>query len=174
LGTSQPLYRIHRGELGAWWFSHDASGRFDLRPPRGTCYVAEDPLGSFVEAFRDTRIVAESDVDKRVLSTLHVSEDIGLADCTQSRGLAFGVTAAIHSSENYERTQQWAAAFANAGLAGVRYLVSHDPAQEFVGVALFGPAGAEERPVADTGPIDSGVIAAARERFGIIVLPAPA
>ena len=150
------------------------SGRFDLQPPYGTCYLAEDPLGSFVEVFRDTRIVAESDVDKRVLSTLHVSEDCGLADCTESRALAFGVTAAIHSSESYARTQKWAAAFADAGFAGIRYLVSHDPAQDLAGVALFGPAGSEDRPVADTGPIGSDVIAAGRERFGIIVLPTPA
>jgi hypothetical protein len=119
-------------------------------------------------------MVAESDLDKRVLSTLHVSEDVTLADCSESGALAFGVTAAIHSSENYERTQEWAAAFADAGLEGVRYLVSHDPAQRLVGVALFGPAGAQDRPVAEAGPIESDLIASARERFGIIVLPTPA
>lgn len=124
--------------------------------------------------FRDTRLVAERDVDKRVLSTLHVSEDVALADCTESRARAFGVTAAIHASENYERTQEWARAFAEADLGGVRYLVSHDPAQRLVGVALFGSAGAQDRPVAATGPIESDVIVAARERFGILVLPARA
>lgn len=168
------MYRIHRRGLGAWWFSHDSSGRFDLRSPRGTCYLAENPLGSFIEVFRDTRIVAESDVDQRVLSTVHVPDDVDLADCTESGALGFGVTAAIHSSESYERTQEWAAAFADAGFGGIRYLVSHDPAQRLVRVALFGSAGAQDRPVADTGPIESDVIAAARERFGIIVLPTPA
>jgi RES domain len=118
--------------------------------------------------------VAQSDVDGRVLSTLNVPEDIFLADCTVSRARAFGITAAIHSSENYERTQAWAAAFAEAGFGGVRYLVSQDPAQRLVGFALFGPAGAADRPVAETEPIRPHVIAAARERFGIIVLPAPA
>jgi RES domain len=113
-------------------------------------------------------------VEERVLSTLHVSDDVVLADCTASAALAFGVTAAIHSSESYERTQEWAAALSDAGFGGVRYLVSHDPAQRLAGVALFGPAGAQDRHVAKTGSIDPGVILAARERFGIIVLPAPA
>jgi hypothetical protein len=167
------LHRIHRRDLGAWWFSNDASGRFDLESPRGTCYLAEDPLGSFVEVFRDTRIVAETDVDKRVLSTLHVSEDTALADCTKNRARAFGVTAAIHASENYERTQEWARAFADAGFGGVRYLVSHDPAQRLVGVALFGSAGEQDHSVAATGPIESDVKLAARERFGILVVPSP-
>ena len=108
-----------------------------------------------------------------MLSTLHVSEDVTLADCSESGALVFGVTAAIHSSENYERTQEWAAAFANAGFAGIRYLVNHDPAQDLVGVALFGPAGAEDRPAAESRTIESGLIDAARERFGIIVLPTP-
>jgi RES domain len=118
--------------------------------------------------------VSERDVARRVLSTLSVPQDVGLADCTESSALAFGVTAAIHSSESYERTQEWAAAFAGAGFGGIRYLVSHDPAQRLVGVALFGPADAQDGPVADTGPIESDVITSARERFGILVLPTPA
>jgi hypothetical protein len=174
LPASQPLYRIHRRDLGAWWFSHDASGRFDLQSPRGTCYLAEDPLGSFVEVFRDTRIVAERDVDRRVLSTLHVCEDVALADCTESRARGSGVTAAIHSSEQYDRLQDWAKAFADARFGGVRYFVGHDPAQRLVGVALFGSAGAQDLPVAATGPIESAVVSAARDRFGILVVPAPA
>lgn len=32
---------MHRGEYGAWWFSSDGSGRFDLAPPDGVCYLAE-------------------------------------------------------------------------------------------------------------------------------------
>jgi hypothetical protein len=97
-----------------------------------------------------------------------------LADCTESSARSFGVTAAIHSSESYERTQEWAAAFADAGFGGVRYLVSHDPAQRLIGVALFGPSGAADQPVAATASIESELIVAARERFGIIVLPTPA
>lgn len=173
LRSSRPLYRIHRRDRGPWWFSNDASGRFDLHPPSGTCYLAEDPLGSFVEVFRDAPLVAEADVDKRAVSTLFVPQDAVLADCTASRALAFGVTAVIHSTEQYERTQKWAAAFAAWGFGGVRYLVSHDPGQRLVGVALFGSAGAQAWPVGQTDPIGSDLLAAARERFGIVVLPAP-
>lgn len=174
LRPTQPVYRIHRRDRRPWWFSYDRSGRFDLDPPGGTCYFAEQPLGSFVEVFRDVPVVAESDVASRALSTLHAPSDVALADCTQGPARAFGITATIHSSENYARTRQWAAAFANAGFGGVRYFVSHDPAQRLIGVALFGPGGERNWPVRATGPIDPKVITEARSRFGILVLPAPA
>jgi hypothetical protein len=174
LGPAQRLHRIHRPDRRPWWFSNDGSGRFDLEPPHGTCYVADDPLGSFVEVFRNVPVVAESDVAKRACSTLQVPERIALADCTQSRARSFGITAAIHSSGNYARTRRWAAAFANAGFGGVRYFVSHDPAQRLTGVALFAPGDERNWPVRATGPIDRKVVTEARSRFGILVLPAPA
>jgi hypothetical protein len=96
-----------------------------------------------------------------------------LADCMSRLARAFGITAAIHSGEDYDRTQAWAAAFAPAGFDGVRYLVSHDPAQGYVGVALFGPAGAADWPVASTAPIDHELIREARWQFGIRVLRTP-
>lgn len=174
LRAAQPLYRIHRHGRRPWWFSSDGSGRFDLAPPHGTCYLADDPLGGFVEVFRDVPVVAESDVDRRACSILRAPKGIALADCTDSRARSFRITAAIHSSEDYARTRQWAAAFANAGFGGVRYFLSHDPAQRLVGIALFGPGGEQEWPVRATGPIDPRVFTEARSRFGIIVVPAPA
>lgn len=147
-------------------------GRFDLRPPDGTCYTAEDDLGAFIEVFRDVPFVAESDVQAARASTLHVPRDVALADCTHGRARAFGVTAAIHSTEPYERTREWAGAFRSAGFGGIRYLVGHDPRQRLVGVALFGEAGLHERP-AETAPIGPELLRAAHSRFGIIVLPAP-
>ena len=173
LAPTTPLVRIHRDDRHPWWFSHDRSGRFDLPPPRGTCYLAEDPLGALVEVFRYTALVPEVEVAGRRISTLHVRDTVSLADCTSRRARAFGITAAIHSGEEYERTQAWAAAFDEAGFGGVRYLVSHDPAQRLVGVALFGAAGPADWPVASTNPIDAGVTRAAERQFGSRVLPTP-
>lgn len=172
LRTSRPLYRIHRWDLGPWWFSSDGSGRFDLRPPDGTCYTAEDDLGAFIEVFRDVPFVAESDVQATRVSTLHVPREVALADCTHGRARAFGVSAAIHSTEQYERTQEWASAFRSPGFGGIRYLVGHDPRQRLVGVALFGEAGQRDWP-AETAPIGPELPRTAHSRFGIIVLPAP-
>ena len=44
LTGGQPLHRGHRAGNGPWWFSSDGGGRFDLTPPRGTCYLAYDEL----------------------------------------------------------------------------------------------------------------------------------
>ncbi len=173
LPPTAPLYRIHRLDRAPWWFSHDGSGRFDLATPRGTCYLAEEPLGAFVEVFRAMAVVPSAEVDARRVSTLHAPRPFVLADCTSRRARAFGITAAIHSGEDYTRTQAWAAALAAAGFDGVRYLLSHDPAQRSVGVALFGPAGLAQWPVEATGPVDSTVILRARREFGIRVVPTP-
>lgn len=173
LPPAHRLVRIHRHDRGPWWFSHDKTGRFDLAPPRGTCYLAEEPIGAFVEVFRYSAIVQESDVVKRRISTLHLERTAELADCTTRRAGAFGITAAIHTSEDYARTQRWAKAFADAGFDGVRYRLSHDPAQRLIGIALFGPAGPAAWPVATTVPIDDDLMAAVQRRFGIRVLPTP-
>ena len=170
LTPATPLFRIHLHDRGPWWFSHSTSGRFDLPSPRGTCYLAEDPLGAFVEIFRTIPAIPDIEVAARRLSTLHVQHPVILADCAARRARAFGITAAIHSGQDYELTQAWAAALAAAGFGGVRYLVSHDPAQRYVGVALFGPAGAAAWPVASTAPIEADLILQARRRFGIRVV----
>ena len=98
-----------------------------------------------------------------------------LADFTSARARAYGVTAAIHSSPLYTATQSWAESAADAGFGGVRYLVSHDPSQRQVGIALFGAAGELEADAdsCSTGPIGHELIEAAYQKFGIRVLPTP-
>lgn len=168
------LFRIHRRNTHPWWFSSDGSGRFDLRddPQRGTCYLAEDPLGSFVEVFQEYQDILPGEVAARVLKRTS-PRAFRLADATDGRARRFGVTAALHASEDYERTQAWAAAFAAAGFDGIRYLVSHDPRARLVGVALFGPKGTPRWAKGRSGPIPAAVIKEAEQRFGLRVLPPP-
>lgn len=168
------LFRIHGAGRDPRWFSSDGSGRFDLPEPDGTCYLAAEPLGAFVEVFGDVALVDEADVRAKQLSVVSLSSDVVLADCASTRALAFGVDASVHSASNYARTQEWAVAFHAASFDGVRYLVRHDPSQRLVGVALFGPAG--ESP--STGPVSterigSSLVRNAERRFGIRVVPAP-
>jgi hypothetical protein len=170
---SRALFRIHRAEHAPWWFSSDGAGRFDLASPAGTCYLAEDAVGAFVEVFRFTTIVPEIEVRERRLSTLRAPDGVVLANCAARRARAFGITAEIHTGPDYALTQVWAAAFATAGFDGVRYLLSHDPAQRCVGFALFGPGGRSTLPVHATDVIGRNLIDQARRRFGIRVLPAP-
>lgn len=101
------------------------------------------------------------------------NKGLALADCTARRARAFGVTAALHSSDDYALAQAWAAAFARSGFDGVRYFVSHDPAQRLVGVALFGPEGAPDWPGGRPHAMGEDLIQRAERLFGIRVLPEP-
>ena len=179
LAPGEPLFRIYRADRGPWWFSSDGTGRFDLSPPRGTCYLAEDPLGAFVETFREAHVVPEQAVRRRVQSRLALPRALRLADCADRKARMFGVTAAVHATPDYALTGAWASGLAGAGFDGVRYLLSHDPAQELVGYALFGDAGEAGDPAAwpPTEPTEPGEIAAdvlvrARRQFGFLIVPA--
>lgn len=186
LAPGTELVRIHRRGRSPWWFSGEGSGRFDLGPPampsRGTCYLAQDPLGAFVEVFRDLRVIPESELRRRALSSIALPRPLRLADATARRARVFGVTGALHSTPDYALTRAWAAAFAGAGFDGVRYLLSHDPAQELVGYALFGarseaggpPPDEDEWPPGEAGEIGFDLVHRARQELGLLAVPAPA
>ena len=80
---------------------------------------------------------------------------------------------AIHTQPDYTVPQAWAEAFAASGFGGIRYRLSHDPAQRELGVVVFGDAGEQSLSVRRTEPVPAGVIEAARQRFGLIVAPTP-
>ena len=173
LQRRETLYRLHRADRSPWWFSSDGSGRFDLEPPSGTCYLASTPVGAFIEVFRVETVIPEPELEVRALSRLVVPRRSRLADCTASRARRFGITGAIHTQPDYALPRAWAAAFAATGFDGIRYRLSHDPAQREVGVALFDAAGEQDYPVRKTEPVPAGVVDEARRRFGLVVAPTP-
>jgi hypothetical protein len=75
-----------------------------------------------------------------------------------ARARAFGITAGMSAIEEPDRrsTRRWA-----------------DPSQRAIGVALFGPAGEAAWPASSPEPISSSLLAIARRRYGLIVLPTP-
>ena len=172
LDSRAPLFRIHRARHGPWFFSSDRTGRFDVPPPDGTCYLADSPICAFIEVFKDTKAVPRIDVEARRVASLRIPVEVRLADCTQRAARAFGITAAIHASSDYADTQPWAAAFLRAGFGGIRYFLSHDPSQQCIGIALFGANGPADYHVEAEEPIGPEVVTAAGE-FGILVLPTP-
>lgn len=173
LSETLPLVRIHLARRHPWYFSSHLTGRFDLPAPNGTCYLAESPLGAYVEVFQrwivDRIPIPRSEVDVRHASTLFVPRDITLADCTHSRALEFGVTGAIHAATNRTLTQAWAAALNAAGFEGIRYLVSTAPTMQLVGFALFHTSGEATWPVAARGPIPAGLVDEIERVFGVLV-----
>jgi RES domain-containing protein len=173
------IYRIHRSERSAWWFSSDGSGRFDpVSTGEGACYLAEQPLGAWIEVFRKRLLLAEAEVDGRSLFNVELERDLRLADLTSRRALGFGVTASLGADENYEGSQEFAVEAVQAGFDGLRYLLRHDPAQKLYGLALFATAGAPEStdvlwPSGRQGAIPDELLDAARRVFGYRVLPTP-
>lgn len=147
--TDADLFRAHGRELGPWWFGSDGSGRFDLPSPRGTCYVALDPLSALRErlgpVLGGSSAVPESLLEASVVSRLRLPQPREVADAQDRGAAAFGVTRELESTVPYAVPQAWARAFDGAGLGGVRYGPRFTPGRSSA-VALFGAEGAADWP----------------------------
>ena len=178
--AGRALYRIHRSDRGAWWFSADGKSRFDPvhAPGVGACYLAQEPLGAFIEVFR-TRLELDLDEDiaARRLARVQFDHDLRLADVCSRRALAFNVTAEVGAGGDYGLSQKLASDAAAAGFDGVRWWVRHDPAQRLVGVALFGAKGSRAADTSLPEPVsrelDDRLLNEARRKFGYRALPRP-
>lgn len=170
-----PRVRIHRASVGPWWFNSDLTQRFDLPAPAGTCYLADDPNGAFIEVFRGFAggLIPEAEITARRIARVRPPRSIRLADLLNERAAMFGVTAELGSTSDYERSQAWAGAFARAGFEGIRYHLRHDPTSRLVGIAVFGEAGERDWPVLADDPVDDRTVREVARRFGIRVLPGP-
>jgi RES domain-containing protein len=172
LGT-EALWRIHAADASPWFFDAGPDGRFNLNDV-GTCSLAEEPIGAFVEKFgrllRPGGAIPEPLVDTQRISRLRPSK-VNVVDLTDPKvlGLA-GLTAEIHATTDYRMTQSWANALRDAGYAGIRYKARHDPRGELVSIALFGSA-KPPRSAAKTTAIPVDLIREASATFAIAVLP---
>jgi hypothetical protein len=172
LGT-KPLWRIHAADVAPWFFDVGPDGRFNLAES-GTCYLAEEPIGAFVEKFgrllRPGGVIPEPLVDMQRLSRLR-SPKANVVDLTDPTVLGLiGLTAEIHSTSDCNLTQGWALAFQEAGYDGIRYKARHDPRGQLVSIALF----ASDKPprgAAKTRAIPVDLIHEASATFAITVLP---
>jgi RES domain len=172
LGT-KALWRIHPADVSPWFFDTGPDGRFNLADA-GTCYLAEEPTGAFVEKFgrllRPGGVLPEPLVDTQRLSRLRPPK-VDVVDLTDPKILGLvGLTAEIHTTTDYGLTQQWAAALRDAGYAGIRYRARHDPRGALVSVALFG-SDKPPRSAAKTTTIPVDLIHEAAATFAITVLP---
>lgn len=172
LGT-KALWRIHAADASPWFFDAGPEGRFNLADT-GTCYLADEPLGAFVEKFgrllRPGGVIPEPLVDAQRLSRLRPPK-VSVVDLTDPKvlGLA-GLTAEIHTTTDYALTQSWASALRDAGHAGIRYKARHDPSGQLVSIALFGSA-SSPKGAAKTTTIPVDLIHEASTTFAIAVLP---
>lgn len=172
LGT-KALWRIHAADVAPWFFDAGPDGRFNL-DDSGTCYLAEEPIGAFVEKFgrllRPGGVIPEPLVNTQQLSRLRPPR-ARVVDLTDPSvlGLA-GLTAEIHATTDYGLTQSWARALRDAGYAGIRYRARHDPRGQLVSIALFGPD-KPPRTAAKTTAVPIDLVREASTTFAITVLP---
>lgn len=172
LGT-EPLWRIHAADVAPWFFDLGPDGRFNLADS-GTCYLAEETIGAFVEKFgrllRPGGVLSEPLVDAQRLSRLRPPK-ANVVDLTDPTVLGLiGLTAEVHSTSDYNLTQGWALALREAGYDGIRYKARHDPRGQLVSVALFG-SGRPLRSAAKTTTVPVDLIHEASTTFAITVLP---
>lgn len=173
LTPAQALHRGHSTGNGPWWFASSGGGRFDLTPPRGTCYLAYDELTAIREtvgaALAIAGVISDAFASDRQLSTLAVPHDHRLADTCADTAADFGLTRELVSMTPYAVPQDWAAAF-EALFAGIRYQTRFTTGPNPNAVGLFGPAGE-----AVTWPIDPSpepfTVAARRNGFTVASPP---
>ncbi|HZD65267.1 MAG TPA: hypothetical protein VE152_04135, partial [Acidimicrobiales bacterium] len=103
LPPEQGFYRIHWADRGAWWFSSDGSGRFDLERPRGTCYVAQDALGAFAEVGARLTYLDPEELARRSLACLRVPRPLYVADVISPLAADVGVGARCRTGMDYPR-----------------------------------------------------------------------
>lgn len=172
LTTAQKLRRGHSTGNGPWWFASSGGGRFDLNPPRGTCYLAYDELTAIRETvgapLASTGVITHAFSADRQLSTLTVPHDHRLADTCTDEAADFGLTRELASMTPYAVPQEWAAAF-DAHFAGIRYQTRFTTGPNPNAVGLFGDAGEASWPI---DPSPEPFVAAAR-RCGFIVAGPP-
>jgi hypothetical protein len=169
------LYRAHKADANPWWFSSDGSGRFDLRWPYGTCYLASDAEAAVRERWGQ-RLLALGYVPRRLaedteLSELGAPKGDRVADLCAAAAAGFGVTREIGATGRYDITQAWAKAFGPSGarLPGVRYQPRFSTDSRGWALGLFGDAGVASWP-ADP-PSVKGIEVAARRGIEVAVVP---
>lgn len=165
--SPQRLRRVCRSDKGTWWFSSDMSGRFDLRPPEGTCYFASDDYGAIREASR-LGPVTPAWVSAREIRVVPGPTRARLAATTREAAARFGITNERVTMIPYSLAQRWAA-FRAAGFNGMRHVLRHDSRARPGGVSLFGRAGATRGKNGVRRPLTAELMEAA----GVRVLPPP-
>lgn len=172
LTAAQSLHRGHSIGNGPWWFASSGGGRFDLTPPRGTCYLGYDELTAIRETvgapLAATGVISAAFASKRQLSVLAVPHDHHLADTSSEDAANYGMTRELVSMTPYAVPHEWASTF-DATFDGIQYQTRFTTGPNPNAVALFADAGEQPWPV---DPDPEPLTTAAR-RHGFTVASPP-
>lgn len=159
------LHRICRKDRGTWWFSSDGSGRFDLEPPEGTCYLATDLHAAIREASRLGPVTPQWIAQRQARRVAPPDPRARLAAITYKAAGAYGVTQELVTMVPYDLPRRWAGAFRSRRFDGIRHQLRHDPRSRPAGVALFGAAGEAVLPDVQRAPLDPADVRSAGVRI---------
>lgn len=170
-----PLWRAAR--LGPWWYCCDLECRFDLRSPRGTCYLGTDELVGLLESLGPevtNGVLASEHLDRLKLYAWTPQEPLILADLTDRRAVGFGVTNELSTMTPYDVPQAWADALDQVGaVEGIHYRARFDIGDTARAVAHFGAAGVAVRPTGRGKKIGVALRRRLENECEIRVAPAP-
>lgn len=143
-----------------------------LPAPRGTCYLALEPLGAFMETIGRLRRIDRAVVARQRLSAVVLPKKVELLDLRRREIVGAGLDASISTGDDYRKPQQVAAAADAAAMHGIVYPLRHDPDAALTGIALFDVGGERgDRPVLGTARISDTLIAEASAEFALTVEP---
>jgi len=163
------LVRVCTATRGTWWFSSDGSGRFDLQPPEGTCYLAADEYAAIREATRLGPVTPEWIAAREVRIVPPPEPRAGLAATNRKAAGRYGMTSEIVTLVPYDLPRRWAAAFRAHGFDGIRHELRHDQRARPSGVSLFGAAGSGAYSDGERRALDVSAVEAA----GVEVMARP-
>jgi hypothetical protein len=173
LSAGDVWWRQHRASAGPWWFSSDGSGRFDLEPPNGTCYLASSASAAIRERVGPDMIargaIPASLLTGRVVSRLRLPEQVHAANLDAVAAAKLGVSRELAVTVPYTIPQAWAAALAATRFDGIVANLRFSPGRS-VGLALFGKAGERVAWPGDDKPTRATIVAA---RMQLMLLEAP-
>lgn len=169
VAPSKGMVRVCQAAQDTWWFSADGSGRFDLSPPQGTCYLATDAYAAIREATRLGPVSTVWVQARQLREVAPPDPKARLAATTRQGAGRYGVTTELGTIVPYDLPRRWAAAFRAHGFDGIRHQLRHDQQARPSGIALFGPTGAGSH---DDGQRTTLTVAAV-EAAHVQVLPPP-
>lgn len=181
LPAGRRLYRAARHT--PWWFCACGGCRFDLDEPRGTCYLATDPVSGLLESigpeWATGRPLTRAFVTGRTVHALDLPQRVTLANLTSRKAIGFRVT-----NELSDMTPYVPRAFATLldgvtgrtgpAFDGLRFRSRFDTGATTRGVALFGDHGAQTSwTSAEVREVDEPLLDELRA-LGVLVTDPPA
>lgn len=179
LPVGRRLYRAARHT--PWWFCACGGCRFDLDEPRGTCYLATDPVSGLLESigpeWATGRPLTRAFVTGRTVHALDLPQRVTLANLTSRKAIGFRVTNELSDMTPYDVPHAFATLF-DGGDRPKRARVRRPPVPQPFGHRRYDPRGGVIRrsrraDVVDLREVDEPLLDELRA-LGVLVTDPPA